>query len=401
MQRNDLSRSLIAFDQDSTLVAVVELSLSTWLVAGLVPGLTRQPLKKQGADPAALLALLHRWRDEAVEAGGEIGRMVVAFEAGRDGFWLARWLRSRGIEAHVIHPTSIPVSREHRRAKTDRLDAGLLMRAALGWLRGEPKHCSMVAIPTLAEEDARRPNREHEHLVGERTRIICRMKATMTRHGIRNFNVKLRKASERLEGLRSPEGVPLPPNTLAELRRDMARLRFIADQIKEIERVRLERLQQAPQDGAHPMLVMLARIRSIGIETADMLVHEAFARPTGSKGGGTLRRPDRRAGREREQTTRQGAGQGRQCARAPRHAATGVALAHVPEGQRLGAVVSGADRRRQAGYPQNHDRGSGPQALDRALALRDDRRAAGRRRPASGDMSDRVETAEEQTQVRR
>ena len=278
MQRNDLSRSLVAFDQNSTLVSVVELSLKTWLVAALAPGLARQPLKKQGADEDALLALLYRWRDEAIKAGSKIERIVVGFEAGRDGFWLARWLRSRGIEAYVIHPTSIPVSREHRRAKTDRLDAGLLMRAVLGWLRGEHKHCSMVAIPTLAEEDARRPNREHENLVGERTRIVSRMKATMVRHGIRTFNVKLRKASERLEGLRSAEGVPLPPNTLAELRRDMARRRFISEQIKEIEKMRLERLQRAPREAAHPMLLMLAKILGIGVETADMLVHEVLSR---------------------------------------------------------------------------------------------------------------------------
>jgi transposase len=278
MQRNDLSRSLVAFDQNSTLVSVVELSLKTWLVAALAPGLARQPLKKQGADEDALLALLYRWRDEAIKAGSKIERIVVAFEAGRDGFWLARWLRSRGIEAYVIHPTSIPVSREHRRAKTDRLDAELLMRAVLGWLRGEHKHCSMVAIPTLAEEDARRPNREHENLVGECTRIVSRMKATMVRHGIRTFNVKLRKASERLEGLRSAEGVPLPPNTLAELRRDMARRRFISEQIKEIEKMRLERLQRAPREAAHPMLLMLAKILGIGVETADMLVHEVLSR---------------------------------------------------------------------------------------------------------------------------
>src|ERR1700719_3167843 len=98
MERNDLSRSLVAFDQNSTLVAVVELSLKTWLVCGLVPGLTRQALKKQDADANALLALLHRWRDEAIKFGGKIERIVVAFEAGRDGFWLARWLRTRGIE---------------------------------------------------------------------------------------------------------------------------------------------------------------------------------------------------------------------------------------------------------------------------------------------------------------
>jgi transposase len=278
MQWNDLSRSLVAFDQNSTLVSMVELSLKTWLVAGLVPGLTRQPLKKQGADADALLALLHRWRAEAIKASRKIERIVVAFEAGRDGFWLARWLRARGIETYVIHSTSIPVSREHRRAKSDRLDTELLMRAVLGWLRGEVKHCSMVAIPTLAQEDARRPNREHENLVGERTRILNRLKAAMIRHGIRNFNVKLRKALECLAGLRTPEGVPLLANTLDELRRDMARLRLIREQIKEIERTRLGRLQKAPQEGAHPMLLMLAKVMGIGLETADMLVHEVLSR---------------------------------------------------------------------------------------------------------------------------
>jgi len=211
---------------------VIELSLSSWLVAGLVPGLRRQPLKKLEPDEAELLKLLHRWRDEAVKAGHPIRRICVAFEAGRDGFWLARWLRARGIEAYVIHPTSIPVKRDHRRAKTDRLDTALLMRAFLGWLRGEAEHCQMVAIPTIAAEDAKRPNRERENLVGERTRIINRLKAGLVRHGIRNFNPTLRKAAERLAALRTPEGAPLPPNTMAELQRDMARLRFVIEQIK-------------------------------------------------------------------------------------------------------------------------------------------------------------------------
>src|SRR6266536_1969340 len=129
MKRNDLSRSLVAFEQDSTLVAVIELSLKTWVVAGLAPGVERNLLKTQPAGAEALLALLRRWQAEAVKAGREVRRTVVAFEAGRDGFWLARWLRARGIESYVIHPTSIPVSREHRRAKSDRLDTELLMRA--------------------------------------------------------------------------------------------------------------------------------------------------------------------------------------------------------------------------------------------------------------------------------
>ena len=76
-------------------------------MAGLVPNLSRQPLKKLRPDPDAVMRLLLRWRDQATKAGGRIKRMVLAFEAGRDGFWLARWLRARGIEAYVIHPTSV------------------------------------------------------------------------------------------------------------------------------------------------------------------------------------------------------------------------------------------------------------------------------------------------------
>jgi transposase len=275
---NDLSRSLAAFDQDSTLIAVIEMSQSSWLVAGIVPGIERQPLKKLEPDEEALLRLLRRWRYEAVKAGRTISRIAVAFEAGRDGFWLARWLRAHSIEAHVIHPTSIAVSREHRRAKTDRLDTGLLKRAFLGWLRGEPGHCNMAAIPTLAEEDTKRPNRERASLVTERGRIANRMKATLARLGIRGFKPTLKKATERLETLRTPEGESVPPNTLAELRRDMARLRVVTGQIAEIERARLQRLEQAPEEGAHAMVRLLAQVTGIGIETADMLVQEVLSR---------------------------------------------------------------------------------------------------------------------------
>jgi transposase len=160
-----LSRSLVALDHNSTIIAVVELSQSSWLVGGVVPGIERQPCKKLEPSPERLLAVLHRWCDEAVRAGRTITRIAVAFEAGRDGFWLARWLEARGVEAHIIHPSSIAVSREHRRAKTDRLDTELLKRGFLGWLRRERGHCSMVRVPTIAEEDAKRPNRERECLV--------------------------------------------------------------------------------------------------------------------------------------------------------------------------------------------------------------------------------------------
>ena len=275
---NDLSRSLIALEPAGTLIAVIEMSLSSWLVAGIVPGIERQPLKKLAVDESALLRLLHRWREEAEKAGCRIERIVVAFEAGRDGFWLARWLKARSIEAHVIHAASVAVSREHRRAKTDRLDAELLKRAFLGWLRGERNHCKVVAIPTLKDEDAKRPNRERESLVGEQSRIVNRMKAALIRLGIRGFNPKLKRAAGRLDSLRTPEGEPIPPNTLAELRRDMERRRLVSNQIRQIEEARLERFEQTPNDGPHAMVRLLARVVGVGIETADMLVHEVLSR---------------------------------------------------------------------------------------------------------------------------
>jgi transposase len=276
-RQDDLSRSLVTLEQDSTLIAVVELSQSSWLVAGIVPGLARHPLKKLEPDQEALLRLLQRWREEASKAGRTVTRIAVAFEAGRDGFWLARWLRARGVEAHVIHPTSVAVSREHRRAKTDRLDTELLKRAFLGWLRGEPDHCSMAAVPTLAEEDARRPNRERECLVSERTRIVNRIKAGLVRLGIRGFKPTLRNAAERLETLRTPEGDTLPPNTLAELRRDMARLRLVTEQISQVEEARLEQLEQQPA-GQTATVRLLTRVVGVGIETTDMLAHEVLSR---------------------------------------------------------------------------------------------------------------------------
>jgi transposase len=274
---NDLNRSLTPFDPNETLIGVVELSKGSWLVAGIIPGVERQPLKKLAPDEDGLLKLLERWRAEAEKAGHKITRIAVAFETGRDGFWLARWLRKRGIEAHVIHAASVPVSREHRRAKTDRLDTEQLKRSFLGWLRGERDHCKMAAIPTFAEEDAKRPHRERETLVGEHTRSST-ASSRPWHGGIRSFNPTLKEAPERLEHLRTPEGEPIPPNTLAELSRDLERKQLVAEQIHQIEKARMEQLKQAPKAGPNLMVLVLMRVIGIGIETADMLVQEILSR---------------------------------------------------------------------------------------------------------------------------
>ena len=135
-----------SLDHATTITAVVELSKRTWLVGGHVPGLERRPLKRTEDRAAGLLRILTTWRKRAEQAGRTIARIVVAFEAGRDGFWLARWLRRTGIEAYVIHPSSIPVPRGAR-VKTDRIDTGMLLRAFLAWLRGEPDACRMPFLP--------------------------------------------------------------------------------------------------------------------------------------------------------------------------------------------------------------------------------------------------------------
>jgi len=175
----------------------------------------------------------------------------------------------------------------------------------VGWLRGEAEHCRMVAIPSLEAEDARRAHRERASLVGERTRVVNRMKAVLAWLGIRDFNPALRRAAERLEGLRTPEGGPLPPNTAAELRRAMARLRVLDEQIEEIEAARRQRLARAPDEAHHAMVCLLAQVHGLGIETADILVTEVLSRTIPNRRalaryGGLTGAPDESGKRRRE-----------------------------------------------------------------------------------------------------
>jgi transposase len=303
---NDLSRSLDAFEQDSTIVAAIEMSSTSWLVGGLVPGRDGDPHKKLPTQAEALLALLYEWRDQAVAEGKVIKRICIAYEAGRDGFWLARWLRERGIEAYVIHPTSIPVSREHRRAKSDRLDLGLLKRSFLGWLRGEPKHCSMVAIPSREAEDGKRLLRERDALTAEQTRLVNQIKSHLVVHGIIGFKLKLKKAEEQLARLVTAEDKPLPAGALCQLNRLVERLRLTKQQIAAIDNEQRARLVKAPKDGPNPMILILARVMGVGLMTAEKLVREVLSRNLRDRRAvaryaGVTGSPDESGKRRREQ----------------------------------------------------------------------------------------------------
>ncbi len=296
-----------AFDHDSTLVAAMELSGKSWELGALVPGVARRPRRRvKVGDVGEVLAAIERWKGEAAKAGRAIVRVALAYEAGRDGFWIARYLIERGIEAHVMQPASIAVERRGRRAKTDRIDLDMLLRTLLAWLRGEPRVCSMVRVPSIEEEDSRRPGRERDHLVRERVAIENRITSLLSLHGIAGFKPRLKKAVERLERLRTAAGSPPPPRTMEELRRLMGRQRLLGEQIKQIEAARDAAARAPNPNREERMIQFLIAIAGLGVETATLLVCEVLCRPFRDRGAiacfvGLTGTPFQSGGMEREQ----------------------------------------------------------------------------------------------------
>ena len=206
------ARAATAFDHASTLVLALELSGKSWEVGAVLPGVTRRPRRSLAArDMTGLLQQIERWKVEAQRGGRTVCRTVLAYEA------RPRRILDRAISAGAWHRGADHASGEHpggatgRRAKTDRIDLDMLLRSLLAWLRGEPRVCSMVRIPSEAEEDMRRPERERERLVSERIALENRIENLLCLHGITNFKPRLKKAAEQLDALRGYAGAPLPP----------------------------------------------------------------------------------------------------------------------------------------------------------------------------------------------
>ncbi len=171
---------------ETTVYLALELSCSSWLAAVRLPGRDKIVLHKMEAgDTAALLAFIATQRARARALTGVAVEVVSCYEAGRDGFWLHRLLLANDVINHVVEPTSILVNRRARRAKTDRLDAQGLLRVLAARHQGDHQICSVLRVPTPAEEDAKRPHREREHLVRERVRIENRIEALLVTQGIR------------------------------------------------------------------------------------------------------------------------------------------------------------------------------------------------------------------------
>lgn len=273
------SSSAEAVQYDTTLVLAIELSSKSWVLAAQVPGLLKTKAKRTiEPDKLALQSAIDGYRARAAAAGYPVDRVIATYEAGWSGFWLARWLIAKGIEVHVIQPSSVPVDRRMRRAKSDGIDAELLLRTLLAWLRGEPRVCSMVPIPDEADEDARRCVRERTELVSERVGLTNRIGAVLATLGIDDFNPLLQSRRRRLADLRTGLGEPIPPNALAKIERLLSRLELVLAQIADLERDRDAVAESTAPNEAGKMIQQLCSLRGIGVQSATVLVREAFVR---------------------------------------------------------------------------------------------------------------------------
>jgi transposase len=296
-----------ALDYDSTLIMTVEISDEKWMVAAQVPGLARVTSKRTVMPEAEeLMAAVEGYQRRAATAGCDVKRVIVAYEAGRSAFWLARWLSRRGVEVHVIQPSSVPVDRRLRRAKSDGIDVELLLRTLLAWLRGEPRVCSMVPIPDPVDEDARRFVRERQELLGERIALSNRIDAVLATLGIRGYDPRRRDRRVRLAQLQTALGGPIPPHAHAKIARMLDRLELVLAQLVELERQRDAVMEDDAPGRAERMIQHLARLRGIGLQSATLLVREAFVREF-TKGkalgayAGLVATPYSSGGSEREQ----------------------------------------------------------------------------------------------------
>jgi len=256
----------------------LELSKSTWLVTALSPGSDRMSRHSVvGGDMPGLVACLQALRDKARARMGLLYPVIVIQEAGLDGFWLHRRLVEQDwITSHIVDAASIAVSRRYRRAKTDRIDGEILIRTLLAWVRGEPRVCSMVRVPTIDDEDVRRIGRERQTLIEERKRHVNRIKGLLFGVGVRGYEPARRDRRERLEELRTGEGMALPQHLRARIGRELDRLELLLEQVKAVEAER-DGLAVAAEETSP--LTMLRAIKGIGPEFANTLVQEGLARP--------------------------------------------------------------------------------------------------------------------------
>jgi len=254
-------------DVTARLYMALELSDGKWKVA--IGDERRAPSQHtvSAGEAPALLQVIERAKKRCGLSGTV--QVVSCYEAGRDGFWLHRWLVEHGVENLVVDSSSIEVNRRQRRAKSDRLDAAKLYEMLGRYVRGEKRVWQVVRVPTVQEEDARRPHRELERLRRERNAHLNRICSLALLHNERlNRGRALQAQVEALEGR-------LPAALWTELQRECERLRVVERQMRELEAA-TEAQAQALLKGHSPFAALM-RLRSIGIKSAWVLAHELFS----------------------------------------------------------------------------------------------------------------------------
>ncbi len=264
-----------AAEARETVYVAIELSKKTWVLGIAHPDRDRPSIHRvSGGNIAELVSRLR-------VAARNNRRILVCYEAGYDGFWLARVLAKMGIECRVLDPASIQVNRRARRVKTDRIDVLALLRALIATDRGERHVCAIVRVPSVEEEDARRSHRERQRLVRERTGHINRIKGLLFAQGIRDIKPKLRRTRIDFAALETAEGHPLPDRLRRELEREYARLSLIATQLREVEKERDTADAQDPV--VEQKRQLLVALHGVGATSAAILAREVFARSFASR----------------------------------------------------------------------------------------------------------------------
>jgi transposase len=256
----------------SSLYMGIELSRKRWTLGLMVRGKNPSVIPIKASDVTALIAAVRRAKERFGLPHDAVVRSC--YEAGRDGFWLHRYLQSIGIENVVVDSSSIEVNRRAKRAKTDRLDVLSLVGMLIRYCDGDKKPWSVVRVPTVEEEDQRRLHREMERLKKEQTAHRNRIRGLLFLHGLDIQGEK--DLAGMIHRSRLWDQSPLPERLKEELLREHVRLELVKTQIRQIERLRRERLK-AVASTADAQVSKLMRLVGVGVETAWTDVYELFA----------------------------------------------------------------------------------------------------------------------------
>jgi len=256
----------------------IELSKKSWLIGIHTPLADKIGLHKvEAGDSAGLLALIRRITKKIERTLCGPVKVLSCYEAGYDGFWLHRVLAEAGIINHVIDPASLQVNRRARRAKTDRIDALGMLRALMAFERGEEQVFSVVQVPSVDREDARRVHRERERLIKERIQHVNRIKGLLATQGIYDYEPLRRHRHDRFEALETAMGTPIPKHLRNELMRHLQRLELVLEMIRAVEAQRDSVVQAEPAANESSRKIQhLVRLKAIGPQFATVLVGEVF-----------------------------------------------------------------------------------------------------------------------------